>query len=251
MPEKNQDKSQIKQSLNQADNSIRINLPEGSQAQLEIKSEEKKTNLEQQREWAKKMQRIQRTARVGKYGAYATGHIKLARELGEVEEAMEEGEMPGIESTDSNLASNLAGRQASKIAGRRGAGGGKAAAIGGAVAGALQGEGVTDIGKTSFSWYRLWVAFVALFTLVGSIPALLYLDFHYIMSKGGSKWFSEMFIWQKIVLALANLLFLFVLIIALALISVIYCTLNPTACLLKNPDWLWEGLKIIGGVITS
>lgn len=138
-----------------------------------------------------------------------------------------------------------------KIASRRvpqtkGAAGSKA----GAVVGALEGEGIGGVAETLVSQRLLWVAFVALFTLVGSIPALLYLDFHYIMSKGGSKWFSEMFIWQKIVLALANFLFLFVLIIALALISVIYC-LNPLN--INNCGWqtFTLGATTIGNALWS
>lgn len=128
----------------------------------------------------------------------------------------------------------------------KGAVGGKV----GTVAGALRGRGVGGVAETMVSQRLLWVAFGALFTLIGSIPALLYLDFHYIMSKMGSKWFLEMFVWQKIVLAVANLLFLFALIIALALISVIYCAINPT-CLLKNTGGIWEGLKIIVGAVAS
>lgn len=89
---------------------------------------------------------------------------------------------------------------------KRGVSGGKSAALGGAISGALQGEGVGGIAKKAFSYYLLYIAFGLLPTLLGSIPALVYLDIHYIMSKFGIKFFTEMLLWQKLTLAVTNVL---------------------------------------------
>lgn len=204
-----------------------------------------KTKKGSEQNWARKMRLAQQAAKIGKYGAYATGRLSLARSLGDIEEAAEAGSSAQGKTPEeaATLGSNIAGSRAGKIAEGRGMTGGKSAALGGAVAGALQGEGVADIGKNAVSWYLLWIAFGALFTLYGSIPALIYLDFHYLMSKFGSKIFGEMFLWQKIVLALANILFIVAVLILIIIIIIIYCGLNPLSCGWLTVKSIWEVIK--------
>lgn len=176
------------------------------------------------KEFIEKLERAGHAARLAQLGAYAAGHPEVAEVLGDIGEVAhagtlaEEGKPGAFRKAGSNIAGSTAGRIAQK---KYGLGGGRAAALGGAVSGALQGEGVGGIAKTAASWYLLRAAFLALITLVGFIPALIYLDFHYIMSKLGSKLFGEMFFWQKIVLALVNMLAVVVVFLAITLLVAI------------------------------
>jgi hypothetical protein len=102
----------------------------------------------------------------------------------------------------------------SKAASNMGAGG--EAAIAGAVSGALQGEGVSGVVKSAWSWYVLWFMFGFLTLDIILAPtivslllaglALIYLDFHFLMSKFGFKIFGPMNLPQKIYLMVANLI---------------------------------------------
>ena len=96
----------------------------------------------------------------------------------------------------------LAAKKGYKVPKKVGAGG--AAAIGGAVSGLLQGEGVVGAGKNAISWYLKYAAFAALFTLVGFFPGLIYLNFHYIASKFGSKIFGSFTLIEKVMYWTAN-----------------------------------------------
>ena len=194
-----------------------------------------------EREWARSIKAVKRVARVSELGLGLSGGGDLADvfgDIGDIAEAVEGGTDLSGPGGARRLGSNLAGRKAGNIAQKRGLSGGKSAALGGALSGALQGEGVGGIAKGALSWYFLYIAFGALFTLIGSIPALLYLDFHYIMSKFGSKIFGEMFLWQKLVLLVANIVAFFVITLILAVIIV---TSDP--CLLADSigTW-WSGL---------
>ena len=200
-------------------------------------SEKEKKHLE-------RLQMLNRAARLSQAGLYAAGYEDLADVAGDVGELSgsalkhEEGEPGALRKG----ASNVVGSQAGKLANKKyGIGGGKAAALGGAVSGALKGEGVGGIAKTSVSWYLLYIAFGALFTIVGSVPALLYLDFHYVMSKLGSKLFGEMFLWQKIVLLGANLLAGIVLIVAVTIPLVAMCNVPVLSQIYEVSSYLKSG----------
>jgi len=246
MPEQISDKLRLniekgwEKELVKSKNQPNSQLDEPVRIDLDIKTQKGK-----EQDWARKMRLAQQAAKLGKYGAYATGQTRLARALGDISEASEAGASAEGETPEETrkIGSNLAGRQAGIMAKRRGMAGGKSAALGGAVAGALQGEGVADIGKNAISWYLLWIAFGALFTLYGSIPALIYLDFHYLMSKFGSKIFGEMFFWQKIVLALANILFIVAVLILIIILIIVYCGLNPLSCGWLDIESIHEVIK--------
>lgn len=170
-----------------------------------------------------RLEHLKNVARLAQLGAYAAGHPELG-ELGELVGGGAEsaaGETGALRRAGSNIAGKQAGRLGQK---KMGLSGGKGAALGGAVSAALQGEGPTGIAKGAISWYLLYIAFGALVTLVGFFPGLVYLDFHYLMSKLGSKIFGEMILWQKIVLAFANVLALILIVLAIGLIVAI-----PTA----------------------
>src|SRR3989344_3248581 len=159
--------------------------------------------------------------RVGQVGAYLAGQHDLADEFREGAHSFKEGGT-GHHGAGRKAASSFAGGQAQKFAEGKGLGrkalnktkyggkvgkmsGGKSAALGGAVSGALQGEGVKDIAKSAASWYFVYAAFAAFYasilTLVGWVLPFLYLNFHFVASKFGSKLFGEMSIAQKVQLA--------------------------------------------------
>lgn len=165
----------------------------------------------------KQLRRMRALARAAEVGAYISGQHDLAEGLGAAAEgAHAYGEGAGQRAGGMRKAGgNLAGSQAAKFAKRRGTSGGKAAGIGGAVAGAIQGGSAKDIAKSAASWYLLWLAFGALFTLVGSIPALIYLNFHFVMSKLGSKLFGEMTFLQKLGLLAADFIAIFLILIVI------------------------------------
>jgi hypothetical protein len=132
----------------------------------------------------------------------------------------------------SALASNMAGRSAAlaaRHAGKLSGGrvddlsGGKAAAIGGAVAGLAQGEGIVDIAKNSLSWYLLYLAFGSLYTFAGTIPALIYLNIHYIGSKLKIKWFTNMTVLQRTQLFIADILVTLAIAFVLAVLVLAGC----------------------------
>lgn len=148
--------------------------------------------------------------------AMAAGEMGVARDLASTGDLSQSG----------SRAANLAGSATSSIAKRKGVAAGKAAAGGGAVAAALSGEGAFGIGQSALSWYALWLAFsyATIFMWlepVSSLLAVAYLDIHYIASKRGSKWFREMFLWQKIYLAILNMMIAIILLVAISIIIAI------------------------------
>jgi len=164
---------------------------------------------EQEQEWARKMAQMQRAAQIGGKVASHMGFKQAGQLLGEVSGVS--GQAAGA---GRRLGSNLAGKYAQKKAAESVSGpraGAKSAAVGGAVAGALQGQGLKGTAQSAFSWVILDFMFGLLATVGGALVAIPYLDFHFIRSKMGSKWFQEMFFSQKITLAVANVIFFFVL----------------------------------------
>jgi hypothetical protein len=218
----------------------------------------------------RKFGRTRRGLKLAQLAAYASGRPDLAEKFGlgaETSNAL--GQSSGERAAAfRNLGANIAGGQASKrlekgfntpnvripekalgkdlpenVAGRTipsrriQTSGNTAAAIGGAVAGALAGESASGIAKTAVSWWLLRIGFVALFSLAGFVPGLLYLNFHYVMSKTGSQFFGEMFFWQKIVLAIANILVFIILLISIVLGVMILCYDPVLNFLIKAADF--------------
>lgn len=189
---------------------------------------QKQSNKEQK--WAKGLEATKNAARLAALGSYAVGHPELGEYFLEGSELAHKGSLPsdkrvgGLRKAGSNISGKVAGAVAKH---KYKVGGGKAAAIGGAVSSALQGEGVSGIAKGAVSWYLLYIAFGALVTVVGFIPGLLYLDFHYIMSKFGSKIFGEMSLWQKIVLAFANVVGVVIIFVFIVIVPVAVCNVGP------------------------
>gem|GEM_PF-6854686 len=69
---------------------------------------------------------------------------------------------------------------------------------------------------------RLKVAFKALWTLIGFLPSLAYLDFHFFMNiVGNNEVFGDFSLGQKFGLIVVNLLFMLVIMGLIALISII------------------------------
>lgn len=199
------------------------------QVEPEIQKELERMKQDQR---LKQLHRARIIATGGSLTALALGQKDLAEDLYHVSELthgaqddLENQDNPEKEGALRHAAGNVGWKVAGKLAGEgakipfgrkiegAGLGRGKAAAIGGAVAGALQGQGAKGIAVSAANWYVVDIAFGAMLTIVGFIPALLYLDFHYLMSVLGSKLFQPLFLWQKIALAIAN--FLVILIIAL------------------------------------
>ncbi|HYV33462.1 MAG TPA: hypothetical protein VE973_01265 [Candidatus Limnocylindria bacterium] len=81
-----------------------------------------------------------------------------------------------------------------------------AAGLGGAVSAALQGEGAVGIAESAGSWYIIDFAIPSLITPWSPL-ALLYLDFHYIAAKFGSKLFRMPSLWQRVIIWTANIVY--------------------------------------------
>lgn len=195
------------------------------------------------------MQRYGRYAKVAGLAAEAAGYDVAGEALSDVGEIAEGSSQPGY---TRRVGANFAGwMTARKLSApkeppkgeRKGYGmsGGKAAAVGGAVSAALQGEGAAGIARGSANWYVLYTAFGALFTIAGSIPALLYLDFHYLMSTFGSKLFNPLTQWQRTVLGFANALAAVFVLLAVAQWTILVVV---TTCMINHPlrAWWEEGI---------
>lgn len=185
---------------------------------------------DKEQKWAKGLEATKNAARLVALGAYIAGHPELGESLLEGGQLSKEGTLPKGERAGAlrKAGSNISGKVAGAAAKHKyKVGGGKAAAIGGAVSSALKGEGVSGIAKGAVSWYLLYIAFGALVTVVGFIPGLIYLDFHYIMSKFGSKIFGEMSLWQKISLAFANVVGFMIVFVFLVIVPVAVCNVGP------------------------
>lgn len=183
--------------------------------------------------FAENIEQARKAARYAQYAAKVGGLDDYADFFGDLNEL-------GKEASDTTAGggrtalSNFAGKRAANIA-QKGAnvklprnksvkipGGmsaGGAAALGGAVAGALSGGGVKGIAGGAYSWWATRIAFGAMLTLVGFIPAVVYLDLHFALSKMGVKFFSPLFIWQRAALAIANLVLLLALLLIPAIIG--------------------------------
>lgn len=220
----------------QTDDNVGQNLASDDSKLDEIGKQEEDDQNEKEQEWTRRMNMARHAARVAELGSRLYGQGNLADAFGDIGDIAGAGEGGADAGPDAvrRVGSNLAGSKAGKIAQKRGLSGGKSAALGGALSSALQGEGVGGIAKGALSWYLLYIAFGALFTLVGSIPALLYLNFHYIMSKFGSKIFGEMFLWQKLVLLFANIMAFFVI-----MIIVVFIVIIADPCILADSVGTW------------
>ena len=112
-------------------------------------------------------------------------------------------------------------------------GGGSEAAMAGAIAGALRGEGVGGVAKSAWSTWVLWFAFgflglsvifsPTIITIFTAAIALIYLDFHWLMSKLGSKVFGRMNVPQQVTLYFANLVVVAIPFIFITLFSLGAC----------------------------
>jgi len=210
--------------------------------------------LEQLKQRQRRLKRLSQAAKVAQLGAKAAGYGDMADYLGAA------GDMAGVGAKNpgmlKNYATNKAGKaggalarlganewgknQASKAAAAgqqvgklanaaKNMGAGSEAAVGGAIAGALKGEGAAGIAKTAAAWWVLNFAFgfltLAGFTVIGFLCALAYLDTHYIISKitNGRGYFINLSLWQKIVLAFANLLLSLVIILPIFLFYAATC----------------------------
>lgn len=205
--------------------------------------------------WMRKMDLARRSARLAESTLRMSGRGDLAnvfKDVGDIAEAGEGGDEDGA-SFSRKLGSNMAGTRASKIAQARGLQRSKAAAVGGGLSSALQGENAVGIAKGAASWYLLDVAFGALLTLVGFIPALLYLNFHYIMSKFGSKLFGELFFLQKLMLLFANIFaFVVIMVIFLWISIMIDAYTDPLSLVQTFGSIILEVFwGVIKGVVTS
>src|SRR5258708_4905624 len=208
----------------------------------ELENAEELASLKQQQ----RRQRLQKAARLGENFAKKSGNEEFAGLLNEGGNLAGSGGLANTDAADkygkkfAGYAINsakvraakqaAAGQSAGKFAEKAASlGAGSEAALAGAVAGALRGEGVGGVAKSAWSTFILWFAFGFLTldiilspTIVSLIPAaiaLLYLDFHWIMSKFGSKIFGRMNLFQQIALLFANLI---VAIIPLVFIVIIY-----------------------------
>jgi|GEM_PF-3442143 len=178
---------------------------------------------EEDRTWVKRSLIVKRSLKIAEEIGRLTGREDLANIAQDLQNGLSWDDIKNLNDAGAirNAASNLAGNYAAgKAASGLGLSGGKSAAIGGAVAGLASGEGAGGIAKNALSWYVLYVAFGALFTLIGSIPALIYLDIHYIMSKMGVSWFASMTVKQRATLLVANIVI--VGLTALAVVSFMY-----------------------------
>jgi len=168
-----------------------------------------------EREWMRRMNTAKRLAKANDLGPkfYGRGN----GDFGDNEKAGKNGIEDGFDAA--RTGSNLPDSKTNKIARQK-----VSTELGkAAVLSTLQ-KGIKKIaGNALLDW-----AFGALFTVVGSVPALLYLDFHYVMSKFGSKIFSKMALWQEIILLIANFLAILIILIIILIIVVIS---NPLSLL--------------------
>jgi hypothetical protein len=139
----------------------------------------------------------------------------------------------GLKGAAYNRAGQKGADMVQKAAGKLG--GGSEAALVGAVSGALKGEGVGGVVRSALSSWVLWVAFgfigfgvITSPTIAGilfAVVAIIYLDFHFIMNKFGSKFFGPMNRPQKVTLAAAHGVVLIIPILFIAIyFTVTSCT---------------------------
>ena len=187
---------------------------------IELKGEAK---LQLSEKYSKQLKTIRRVAAAGSALAKASGHKELAEGLGELANASKEASEGGPEGLR-KAGSNIAGKGAGVLAeGALGISGGSGAALGGAVSSALQGEGLKGVAEGAISWYFLYIAFALLVDPITFYPALIYLDFHYLMSKFGSKLFGQLGLIQKLILLGANILGIIVFILGVGMILYLGC----------------------------
>ena len=192
---------------------------------------------ESEQQYMHRLNAVRRVARVGELASAMYGQGGLSDAFGGVADvagAGAEGGYGNVAGAARRVGSNYAGKKTSEFAKSKGVSTGRSAAMGGALSSALQGEGATGIAKGAANWYLLAIAFGALFTVVGSLPALLYLNFHFVMSKFGSKIFGELFVWQKVTLLFANMIAFFL----TGLITFIFIVIADP-CLLVDAIGTW------------
>src|SRR3989338_1684089 len=222
--------------------------------------------------------------RAGQLGAYMAGQHDLADEFREGAHGFKEAGT-GHHGAGRKAASSFAGGQAAKFAQGKGLArkafnktkykgkvvkmsGGKSAALGGAISGAMQGESLTNIAKSSASWYLLYTAFtafwVSILTLFGWIIPFLYLNAHFLASKLGSKLFGEFSIAQKVQLAVIDLgaILLVVLLLVIFIVWPLYIVCNPQGLLslleafdyteyIGVPKQVCDSLNSVGGSLSG
>ena len=193
--------------------------------------------IRKEEEWMQKINQAKRVAQLGSVAAKTAGYGGVANALQDGSDLFKSAEQGAGPNAIRKFGSNAAGKMGRNKAIRRGLSKNKSSALGGALSGALQGEGVGGIIKGGSMWW----AFGGLATGIFFLPALIYLDYYYIKAKNDAKGFIKMMLWQKIILAMANILFLFILIFLLALLTIltlaIQCNENKTSCardFLKN-----------------
>jgi len=122
------------------------------------------------------------------------------------------------------IGSNIAGSQlARKLQSKKNLSLFKSQALGGAAATALQGGSLKDIAKSAWSWAILSIAFKGLWTGVGFLPSIIYLNIHNFFNKiGFNKTFGDMFLMQKLGLFFANFMLGLALFLILIIILVYY-----------------------------
>jgi hypothetical protein len=163
--------------------------------------------------------------------AEMTGYEDVAEMLEMIEDGIYDGTLSAedLKNGDAGairdrLATKM-GNRVSKIAQGKGFGGkkindklglgtvsaGAGAALGGAATAAFEGKGVVGIAQSATSWYVLWFAVGSLITPWSPL-ALLYLNFHYVASKWGSKglknWFSKPSLSQRVIIIGSDLVYL-------------------------------------------
>ncbi len=156
-------------------------------------------------------------------GATALGYGGLAREINDV------GNLEDL--PEGQRGANMAGASAQRLAQKTGFTSRQSSAVGGATAAVLQGENAKGVAQTALSWAVVSGAFSYLMAVfiepIGAFLALCYLNLHYIMSKFGSKTFREMSFMQKFKLAIADVAFIFIVLLMgfliYALVMALYC----------------------------
>ena len=218
-------------------------LAEDIQQSFAKNSENSGVELNADVKFARNAERIQKVLKVTEKVAQLTGQediAAMAAELG--------GAAAAADGKKSGTGGNIVGAQAARIArdfpnsstgklvnkglgklGRNplvsGLSKGTSSVLGGAVAGAMQGEGSLGIAQNALSWYVVDIAVGSLLTPWSPV-ALIYLNFHYLASKFGSRWFRKPSLWQSLTILFANFAYIAGIILIFLLLMVTICN-NP------------------------
>jgi len=201
--------------------------------------------VDQSHEITRNMERLAKMTHLATEIAKLTGRDDIAAILEQLQgvidpEALKNADPGMIRNMAGNMAGNFASRAAQlglkgRIGGLSDKGlAGGSAALGGVVAGAIQGERGLDLAKNALSWYILHIAFGALWTGLYSIPAIIYLDIHYVLSGHGIKWFTGLTFTQKAQIWVANFIIFFGTLIIIMVFFIAACTSPATYLILKS-----------------